>query len=179
MKTAKRLFIAALVAGSIALANPHSALAAEKSGQCGLVGTWFGKNSLGVKFLETITPLEPNNNSVSLLLNGTGGEDPTFGGLFPTAVSIGAFQGEGARSGTDAYKFTAMSAGKDANHQIVYFLKNTGTKSFSDCNTYTVTGELQIFLASQDRDGSGFATAGETPVVRIPYSCILHRMNTD
>ena len=177
MKKSNSFAVTALVAVGIALALTPSAPAVERANACAFTGTWFGKNSLGVKFLETATPLEANNNTVALLLNGTGGEDPTFGGLFPSAASIGSFQGEGSRLGTDSYRYTLLSTGKDANHQIVYFLKNTGTKVFADCNTYTVTGELSIFLAAQDRDGSGFVSAGEIPVVRLPYSCTLHRMN--
>lgn len=174
MKTTNYLVVGALALGLLAATH-----GADRKPSCGLVGSWYGKNSLGVKLVETITPMEQNDNTVALLLNSTGGEDPTFGGLFPSAVSIGSFQGEGTRSGSGSYQFTALSSGKDAGHQLVYFLKNTGTKTFSDCNTYTVTGELQIFLASQDRDGSGFASPGETPVLRIPYSCALHRMSTE
>ncbi len=171
-----RIIAVVLVTTSLAafLAHARSAAAAGNQAPAIFQGSWVGENSLGVHLFETATPLDPNNSRVALVLSATA--DPTFGGMFPTAVAMTAFHGEAIRAGPQSFDFTKLAVGSDASGQIVYFLESSGTKVFTDPGHFHGAATLSIFGAAQDRDGDGWVDEGEVPLAIIAYTVGLRRM---
>src|SRR5262249_11813560 len=117
-----------------------------------------------------------SNEAVSLLLTVAGDDDPTFGGRFPNAKLIRNVHGEAVRTGPQTFRFTLLGTGVDAKNQIVYFLRASGARVFTDCQTYHGMGTVAFFAPSQDRDHSGVINPSETPVWCYACTSLMHRL---
>jgi hypothetical protein len=142
---------------------------------CDPAGTWYGRNSLGVRFMMTTTPLDSDQQRFGVTLSVTEEADPTLGGAFPTAVSISGGHGTLLRTNAGTFQFSVIGAGLDADHRIVYFVESSGRQVSRDCGNYDISGTFAVFLPAQDGDGNGFADLDQLPVLALPYTCAIHR----
>lgn len=139
-------------------------------------GAWYGRTDIGLRFMLSNVPLDPDGRRMVATVSITDQQDPTLGGLFPTAVPIGTAHGEGIRTGTHSFEYTVIASGHDAQQRLLFFLESSGTQTIRDRDTFDMIGTLAVFLPSQDADGDGFVDEGEEPIARIPYSCSMHRV---
>jgi hypothetical protein len=141
---------AALIVAAFAVAFVDVA-EANPPGSCGLQGTWIGEAGAG-RFLSSYHSTTPLSGTIDLEMFGSPAD---VGGVFPGATDLLQVKGVWQRVRPRNYAYTMVTYGIDANRQIVYSIKNKGTKKLSqDCNS----GE--IYSCSEYFDPNGNLVGG-------------------
>jgi len=79
--------------------------------------------------------------------------NPTWYGLFPTAVDLSGMFGEGVVTGKNTYDFTLIDYAIDENYDVVYFRLWNGVLEQTSMDTMTGTFTASIYGPEQDPFG--------------------------
>jgi hypothetical protein len=115
-------------------------------------GTWLNTNSLGQENVISVTPLDPWNRTFNMTgEKASSHEDPTLGGLFPSAVSQTTWRGSSYRTGPRTFRYTIYHFGRNELGVKVYTGVNAGNTGISrDGKTAVATSTYEVF----DVDGN-------------------------
>jgi hypothetical protein len=137
-------------------------------GQChNLAGTWIGTNSNGHMLVITVTPT--GHSQFASSADDTA--DPTFGGLFPEAVTKTLLRGDYIRTGCNTYDFSYLAYGLGAPlegegvYQVVYKIVVSGEIIQTDMDTIEGPAfTAAIYTPDQDPFGNEPPLYGCYPV---------------
>jgi hypothetical protein len=153
MKTKKKMTVLAIVIviAAILLVPNWQTDAAAGHGwkhRCKLQGTWYGRyiDQAG-SFMVTYHGAGPNKGTSDIDWIES---DPTMGGYFPEAVSQTNSRGVWKRTGPNTFDYTTLTFGLDADDEIVWILRSSGTKTLPDCNTMEATISYDIMTPDLD-----------------------------
>lgn len=119
---------------------------AAKSG-CRLEGSWMIFSPDGTRSLATYhgESASAGTSAVEVFM------DPTLGGAFPDAVRISSGRGVWVRTGRSSFSYTMIVYGLDAEQNVTWIIKNSGTQVLSQhCNRMNVDGTVEIFSPDVD-----------------------------
>jgi len=122
---------------SVAIAGPDG---------CKLQGSWYGTGD--ITLLTTYNGMSANSGTIIEELPGF---DYTIYGNFPAAVGATTLRGTWQRTGGNTFIFTQVGYGLDEDGNIVYKVKNSGTKTLSeDCNLMEVVCTMEFYGPDDD-----------------------------
>jgi len=130
-----------------------SAMAIAGPKGCKLQGSWYGTGD--ITLLTTYNGMSANFGTIIEELPGF---DMTFGGTYPDVVEGTTLRGTWQRTGGNTFVFTQLAYGLDAVGNIIYKVKNSGTKTLSDdCNSMEVLSTIEFYGPEDDPfAGPGF-----------------------
>lgn len=135
----------------LGLAIPGAAFAGDAGKGCSIQGTWFGVDNL-----ENLQPAgwvvtatgRSNDHGINVLEFPT--FDMTFDGNFDQVVDTSSIRGVWRRAGGNVFAYSFSAIGVDADDNLVYTTRISGTSTISDdCMFETITAYMEIFLVGQ------------------------------
>jgi hypothetical protein len=151
-----------------------SAIAADMpNGGCTLQGSWMSSTGDMPSLVTDIGESASSGTFIGELFGPN--SDPKLGGMFPDGARISTLRGMWERTGGNAFAFTQIWYGLDAEAKLLWIGKNSGIVTMSkDCNQQNITGStFEIFLPEENPFGG-------TPIFAEPLADFhFHRMRID
>jgi hypothetical protein len=166
--------LVAAVAANVPAVSPD--LEGGKSA-CFLEGVWYGTIPGGAAYVATYSSNNHASGSSSMEWLAF---DPTWAGAFPNAVTASDAHGVWQRCGPTTYVYTMLTHVFDASGQVVYILKDSGSKELSDdCRVFHVRATAELYAWWQDPLGDEapqygtvvFDDAGSATRLSVDPSC--------
>jgi hypothetical protein len=161
-----------LACAAVLTAGP-GVLAASNS--CTVVGTWYGAGDSGITWIGTMTP--GGSATVGQLTMEWVLMDATLGGFFPSAVRVTDGMGVWQKGKKQSYAYTWVAYAFDANGALVYSARASGTRTSVNCDLWSVTYVLELWLPNQDMETDppyfcAPGTATETRMTLVQSHCV-------
>ncbi len=136
-----------LVVALFAVVLAGTAFAGDSGNGCKLQGSWLGRIPTGGIYIVTYHGTGDNEGTDDLeWITGS----PTLFGVFPYATSVSSNRGVWAKAGPNKYDFTLLQVGLNADQNIEYIARYSGTKILTDCNTMEVRILAVEILSPED-----------------------------
>ncbi len=143
-------YVAILLMTVFLISFPASGIAAEGKG-CSIIGTWYGYNAPPDNTMLWIINVFGKSDSSGVNNLEAPGNDPTFGGLFPTAVRATTLRGVWERTSGNAFNVALIGFSIDNNGHTVGIAKMSGTATvINDCNMERLELTLDFFGPTED-----------------------------
>ena len=165
--------LALAIVSACGLFMAHQNQPAEATFQrCTLDGAWLLR--FGDALLYQTVYLDPLGRKGTFRLSPVTSNDPTIGGLFPTAEapSPGAL-GTLERVSNDTWEFLTISHGRSMTAagqpgEVIYIEVFEGVATLVDCDTEHATlDSYRVYDAASDADGDGFPDEGAIPILEF------------
>jgi hypothetical protein len=168
------MWVFAIFAGMLFAVAPQ--VQGDDEGRVRFEGAWLVTNPIGIRFVETVSPIDPTGNRVAIHLTPISA-DATGMGCCPDADYLSVGIGEGVRTGPSTVEASILAYSVKTGalrDEIVCIWEMSVVSTFTE-DTQDAAGILTI-IPSIDENIDLLPDAGDEPCLQLPLGLTATRV---